>query len=501
MKIPVDAPGAAAQRRCAADSAATQPKGAGTAAMPDTRPVSVAQRRHQQQAGHSPQTAQLMACSALMGAAPAAALEGAVQRRAIANHTGLPDTLKAGVESLSGMRMDHVRVHFNSDKPAQLNAHAYAQGNEIRVGPGQERHLAHEAWHVVQQMQGRVRPTMQMKGAQAVNDDRGLEAEADAMGARALAGAAVAAAGTATETSAAPAPADAVAQAAVAQLRPLSTTVLNVVGEIHPETEARLPVERAYCSRFSGSANYWTESQFRVRAYSVVTDFLSDDRARADPFKDRFEHVLLKADSTNPWHYAAAQAPQNFQDYARDRGADLAAAITPGTLRFARDMQIMLGNLVNTTDGQELTAQSRQAHLALRGAVDDLHAQAATSVARLNGGAALADKVAALDLMWARLETLKTAYGRLRTDPQVRVSRSDAMHLAAQARSNETGVWKIGERHREDMAGKDAAYNLVSEEAFSHDILEWRSETLLGPRDADTGQRTGLDDGIGNEDL
>jgi hypothetical protein len=101
------------------------------------------------------------------------------------NNTGLPAQLKEGIEALSGMRMDHVNVHFNSSKPAQLQAHAFAQGSEIHLAPGQEQHLPHEAWHVVQQAQGRVRPTMQMKGA-AINDDGALEREADLMGARAL---------------------------------------------------------------------------------------------------------------------------------------------------------------------------------------------------------------------------------------------------------------------------------------------------------------------------
>ena len=54
------------------------------------------------------------------------------------NNTGLPDNLKSGIESLSGMSMDHVKVHYNSSQPAQLNAHAYAQGSEIHVAPGQE---------------------------------------------------------------------------------------------------------------------------------------------------------------------------------------------------------------------------------------------------------------------------------------------------------------------------------------------------------------------------
>lgn len=101
------------------------------------------------------------------------------------NLTGLPDRVKTGVENLSGFSLDGVRVHYNSPKPAQVNALAYTQGTEIHVGPGQEKHVGHEAWHVVQQKQGRVRPTMQMKGI-GINNDRGLEQEADLMGAKVL---------------------------------------------------------------------------------------------------------------------------------------------------------------------------------------------------------------------------------------------------------------------------------------------------------------------------
>jgi hypothetical protein len=103
-----------------------------------------------------------------------------VQRKE--NKTGMPDQLKSGVESLSGIDMSDVKVHYNSSQPAQLNAHAYAQGNQIHIAPGQEKHLPHEAWHVVQQKQGRVQPTKQLKGKVNVNDDAGLEKEADVMG-------------------------------------------------------------------------------------------------------------------------------------------------------------------------------------------------------------------------------------------------------------------------------------------------------------------------------
>lgn len=101
------------------------------------------------------------------------------------NKTGMPDNLKSGVESLSGHDMSDVKVHYNSSKPAQLNALAYAQGSQIHIAPGQEKHLPHEAWHVAQQKQGRVRPTMQVGGT-AVNNDKVLEKEADNMGSSAM---------------------------------------------------------------------------------------------------------------------------------------------------------------------------------------------------------------------------------------------------------------------------------------------------------------------------
>ncbi len=97
------------------------------------------------------------------------------------NETGLPDKLKTGIESLSGLSMDDVRVHYNSPKPAQLQALAYTQGTEIHVGPGQGGCLPHEAWHVVQQKQGRVQPNIYVQGT-AVNNNTGLEHEAETMG-------------------------------------------------------------------------------------------------------------------------------------------------------------------------------------------------------------------------------------------------------------------------------------------------------------------------------
>jgi hypothetical protein len=130
-----------------------------------------------------PATVQRLALNASPAPAKDAVAASAAARRA-PNRTGLPDRLKGGIEALSGISLDDVRVHRNSGRSVQLNALAHTQGSDIHLGPGQEQHLAHEAWHVVQQKQGRVKPTLSLGGT-AINDDAGLEREADRMGARA----------------------------------------------------------------------------------------------------------------------------------------------------------------------------------------------------------------------------------------------------------------------------------------------------------------------------
>ena len=113
-------------------------------------------------------------------------LTRAVAQRTFAHGTGLPPRLKSGVESMSGLAMDDVEVHYNSPRPQQIGALAYTQGSDIHVAPGKEQSLPHEAWHVVQQAQGRVPATTHLESGAAVNDNAGLEREADVMAARLL---------------------------------------------------------------------------------------------------------------------------------------------------------------------------------------------------------------------------------------------------------------------------------------------------------------------------
>lgn len=103
----------------------------------------------------------------------------------------LPANLQAKAASTFGQDMSGVQVNENSSQASEMGALAYAQGNTINFAPGQynpsssqgQELIGHELGHVVQQSQNRVQPTTQAKG-NPVNDDKGLESEADAMGAK-----------------------------------------------------------------------------------------------------------------------------------------------------------------------------------------------------------------------------------------------------------------------------------------------------------------------------
>jgi hypothetical protein len=102
-------------------------------------------------------------------------------------HTALSDNLKSGIDSLSSVSLNNVKVHYKFPLPAQLNPLASAQDSDIHVAPGQDIQLPHESWHLAQQTRGCAKPAMPIQEGVPVNDDKKLEHEADVMGARALA--------------------------------------------------------------------------------------------------------------------------------------------------------------------------------------------------------------------------------------------------------------------------------------------------------------------------
>ena len=113
-----------------------------------------------------------------------------IQREA--NSTGMPGPVKSQMEGTFKQDFSDVKIHENSSKAPDVGALAYAQGKDLHFAPGQfkpettkgQELLGHELTHVVQQSEGRVKPTTEVMGM-PVNDDPKLEAEADQMGKKA----------------------------------------------------------------------------------------------------------------------------------------------------------------------------------------------------------------------------------------------------------------------------------------------------------------------------
>lgn len=149
------------------------------------------------------------------GASAGAEVEG---RELPSDGSGQPmaPELQSKMEASFGTDLSAVRIHEGSSASA-LGALAYTQGTDVHFAQGQyqpeseagQALLGHELAHVVQQRQGRVQATAQAKGVD-INDDTGLEAEADAMGARAARGEPAAAGGGAVTGTSGRAPIQAV---------------------------------------------------------------------------------------------------------------------------------------------------------------------------------------------------------------------------------------------------------------------------------------------------
>ena len=105
---------------------------------------------------------------------------------------GLPGEVQSGMEQTLGADFSNVNIHTGSQSAKDMGALAYTQGNDVHFAPGQfnpgsntgKELIGHELAHVVQQREGRVKPTTETAG-KPVNDDPGLEKEADVKGAQA----------------------------------------------------------------------------------------------------------------------------------------------------------------------------------------------------------------------------------------------------------------------------------------------------------------------------
>jgi hypothetical protein len=100
--------------------------------------------------------------------------------------SGMPDETLNKMSSSFGTDFSDVNIHSDSKSATDAGALAYTQGNDIHFAPGQydpssqsgQELLGHELTHVQQQREGRVQANNEVNGM-PLNDDKGLEAEAD----------------------------------------------------------------------------------------------------------------------------------------------------------------------------------------------------------------------------------------------------------------------------------------------------------------------------------
>ncbi len=108
----------------------------------------------------------------------------------------LPSKLQSNMETSLGQDFSNVGIHTNSQKAVQMKAKAFTQSEQIHFAPGEfnpgstsgQNLIGHEFTHIAQQRAGVVKPTKALKKGEMINDDRGLESEADNFGRKAARG-------------------------------------------------------------------------------------------------------------------------------------------------------------------------------------------------------------------------------------------------------------------------------------------------------------------------
>ncbi len=403
------------------------------------------------------------------------------------NNTGMPDNLKDGVESLSGIDMSDVRVHYNSDKSTEVGALVYTQGTNIHVAPGQERHLPHESWHVVQQAQGRVKPTMQLKDGIPFNDDEGLEHEADVMGAKALQTDDKISEGIIQKKTS-----NVINQKVyqkngtsdVVIQRELAKDRLNVVGEDHPESNARRHQEINYTKKIiGGTANYWMEYQFTV---NNEADWGDPKYLRlADRLKMIETSFTLKKQKAWQFNLESPEEKKHLEEKvlpALRKKFQTGVKLFEGLKseidedrRLIAEGKSLFKEELATVDLEKLESQGRKLKESLTEGItkiDNYNIEEEKTNVELNS------LLLYLYYIYNNIKDYgsKSINANSCDELPIQLQRSIKMNEAANQESNQLGVWKIGQAHVEDIKKTNADklnYKLVDKVDFDYDFLVW----------------------------
>jgi hypothetical protein len=257
---------------------------------------------------------------------------------------------------------------------------------------------------------------------------------------------------------------------------PLRHNALNVVGENHPESNARRALERLFAEEKTGSPDYWTENEF--------PDGGADDAEGADLMEFRAAH-------------ATALLIKNFGKFCDE--ASRVGAITDGTAGAAITGFVM-GNLdtFNTYKQRTRNSWKPTQTAEVNKAAQDVYDQIDDSLQKyrqfmnnavvqsqidkqLQGTRALGNERAKVTILLPAL--LKSVGADESADADVlekemRKQRSSFMGFGA-AKSARKGVWKVGNEHIADLKSgaakvRNTTANFITRDDFNQEFDTWK---------------------------
>ncbi|GHV06307.1 hypothetical protein AGMMS50229_10870 [Campylobacterota bacterium] len=307
---------------------------------------------------------------------------------------------------------------------------------------------------MVQQMQGRVKPTAIVNGVE-LNDDAELEREAEEMG---------------------------IAVININQQKQYHNNIiespnkfiailqfelmkdrLNVVGENHNESDERRELEKDVCKAYTSSPNYWNENEFDVNG------------DQGDDLELRLRHVVVlckswledvKRNIKNQEFVAVSTVNKSLRDYAFSNIWEY-TRLLPQNLPNADVLSQNANELKNAIDNFFKKPPSTIQVFV----VDEYGEQPA--YVKLDENQYFQGIDTQIDALCRELGIMSTKAGSLS------MQRSKHMHAFANAHFKMNGVWKIGEAHREAIATisfrRHRQYNLVSKDEFNKIISDYKS--------------------------
>lgn len=266
---------------------------------------------------------------------------------------------------------------------------------------------------------------------------------------------------------------------------------LNVVGEHHSLSDGRRELEKAFCKEMTGSSNYWVEHNFPDLHQDIpgrtTPDGQDDDSEGADLMELRAAHgasmLVVKSEPLAVTAGKLARVPVNVPQNLISAFEQKVQAFRQVCQRLANSWQPTRTTALNTaaqtvfTDAQNLV----QAYFgASRAGQTELKAAAQTLATNLQ---ALRNRLPALE----RAVGAPSGRGAQGLADHMRVQRSRFMGLAG-AFSQEKGVWKIGDKHIDDLKTQKAKVdmsraNFVSEADFNQAYDVWLAEKLRQRRE------------------